>query len=478
METTRIKDDGDQQLTWPIRGEYFMDESGSSRQSPTRRRVLKSLGGAASMIATTGLGNANPALAQGLASKGGMTLDGHVLVPKDKLNELVARFYPAFNHNSILPPFSPDRHGARFDVVLRRITTFTRVPETGQQVKVSGLLAVPANVRGRLPVVSYQHGTILSFDQVPSNLLKLGQPGYELSDSEDSLETLFNVQRLAGNGFAVIAADYLGKGPFRQGRSEAYGVKGATVQCCLDILSAGSMGLTQLGLGQSALFLNGWSQGGLNTQWLKQELERRRVSVAATAMQSPFNNLAEALRYWSDPQSVIGIGSAYPSPPNWVSLCVIIVLGSYREYYKMNDLFRAAIKPKHLPFAEKYWRDYTLTPTDLMAVPKSVSDLLVEGFSERFTHDVDSDFVRKLGESASTYWKYNSPVRFYYGLQDEALHPSMMSLALASAGRFGHGIGVEGASHRGTVLASLYGEGKVVAGESNLLDWFQKHLKG
>lgn len=445
----------------------------------SRRRLLGGLGGLAGTIAVTGHGS-NPALAQEAAGKSrvsGVTLSNSVVVTKERLNTLAAKFYPAFNHNAILPPFSPDRLGAKYDVVLRRITTFTRVPDSGQRVKVTGLLALPVGAKTRLPVVSWQHGTILSFDQVPSNLVRLGQPGYELSDNGDSLETLFNLQRLAGNGFAVIAADYLGKGPVRQGRGEAYAVKGASIQCCLDILSAGMDGMRRLGHNQSSLFLNGWSQGGLNTQWLKQELERRNVTVAATAAQSPFNNLAEALRYWCNPRSITGTDKAYPPVPNWVALCLIVVLGSYREYYGLTDLFKTSIKAQYLPIAEKYWRDYTLTTAEVATLPAAASDLLVEGFSERYTADTNSDFLRRLAGSSTVPWNYKSPIRFYYGLQDEALHPSMMSLALASGGRFADGIAVPGASHRGTFLASLYGEGDVVAGKSNVLEWFQSHLK-
>lgn len=135
---------------------------------------------------------------------------------------------------------------------LRHLTTSARLPETGEQVQVSGLLALPAGSQGSLPVVSWQHGPILSFDQVPSNLTRLEAEAYELRDNVDSLETLFNIQRFAGNGDAVIAADYPGKGPYREGRAEAYAVKDATVRCCLDVLQAGLQELEKSGLRPSA----------------------------------------------------------------------------------------------------------------------------------------------------------------------------------------------------------------------------------
>lgn len=396
-------------------------------------------------------------------------------VSRARLDALAQAFFPVFNHGAAVPPYTADRHAARYDVELRTLTSSTRVPETGERVEVTGLLALPAGVKGRVPVVSWQHGTILSFDQVPSNLVRLGDPAYQPSDAGDSLETIFNLHRLAGQGFAVIGADYLGKGALRGGRGEAYGVRDATVATCSSVLAAGLDQLKRLGLTSSGLFLNGWSQGGLNTQWLHQALRRQGVAIKASAAQSPFNNLVDALRYWTGQLPVAGQAS-YPPVPGWASLCLIIVLGSYREYYRLPDLFRTAIKPRYLDFAEKYWRTYTLGQGDLAQAPTSIGDLLVDGFAERFTADANSRFLVRAGENACTYHAYDVPFRFYYGLADEALHPSMMSVALAAAGSQASSVAVPGASHRETFLASLYGYGASVNGLGNVPEWFSSML--
>ncbi|WP_210200257.1 lysophospholipase [Methylocella silvestris] len=399
-----------------------------------------------------------------------------IRISKERLNALATKFFPVFNEHNILEPISADKHSARFDVELRRITTFTRVPETGERVKVSGLLAVPIGSKGSLPVVSWQHGTILSFDQVPSNLTRLEAESYELHDNVDSIETLFNIQRFAGNGYAVIAADYLGKGPYRDGRDEAYVVKGATVQCCLDVLQAGLGELKKSGLRLSALFLNGWSQGAVNTQWLKQDMQRRGIKVVATAAQSPFNNLPDTFHYWSSPESYIPCTeTTYPLPPAWITPCMIVVLGSYRRYYGLNDLFKTAIKPQYLAFAEKYWSDYSLDEEIAKTIPPA-ADFLTDGFFERFTNDTNSKLLRRLAANSTTFWEYDSPIRFYYGLADEALNPSLVKMALASGGHDMAGIPIDGASHRGAFLASLYGDSAVLRGKPTVFDWFNSLL--
>ncbi len=440
------------------------------RTELSRRGFLKSAGVAAGSFAMS-IGAHDPALALP-AGTSSASPGGPVRVSRERLNALATRFYSVFNEGSILAPISAEKHSARFDVDLRRITTFTRVPETGERVKVSGLLAVPAGKHGSLPVISWQHGTILSFDQVPSNLTRLEAESYELRDNVDSIETLFNIQRFAGNGYAVIAADYLGKGPYRNGRGEAYAVKDATVQCCLDILNAGLLELGKLGLRKSALFLNGWSQGAVNTQWFKQEMQRRRIKVAASATQSPFNNLPESFHYWVSPRSYIAsTDTAYPMPPAWITPCLVVLLGSYRQYYGLNRLFDTAIKPQYRAFAEKYWSDYSLDGEIAKTIP-AASDFLADGFFEGFTDDVNSRLLRRLGANSATYWDYDSPIRFYYGLADEALYPSLVRMAPASGGHFADGVAVSGASHRGTFLASLYGDGTVLNGQTTVFDWF------
>ncbi len=428
----------------------------------SRRDFLKSASAAAGSLA---LSITAPGIA--LAAAG-----GSVRISKERLNTLAAKFYAVFNEGNILPASFADKHAARHDVELRRIVTFTRIPETGERVKVSGLLAAPAGARGALPVLSWQHGTILSFDQVPSNLLRLADETYELRDNVDSIETLFNIQRFAGNGYAVIAADYVGKGPYRNGRGEAYAVKGATVQCCLDILKAGLLELRKLGLRQSSLFLNGWSQGALNTQWLKQEMQRRGIKVRAAATESPFNNLAESFHYWANPRAYLPASeSSYPMPPAWITPCMIVLLGSYRRYYGLNDLFKTAIKPQYQAFAEKYWSDYSLEGEIAKSIPPA-GDFLTDGFFERFTSDTNSKLMRQLGDNGTTFWDYDSPIKFYYGLADEALPPRLVQPAVAAGGHFADGVPVKGASHRGTFLASLYGESTVLNGSPTAFDWF------
>lgn len=441
--------------------------------SPSRRDWLRGAGLTAATLAGIGSVHAAPAAAKsGTKAHAKAQLDSQVVVSRARLDSVAATLHDTFNENRVLRSFDPKRHAARFDVELRRITTHTRVPETGETLKVSGLLAIPAGVKGPLPVVSWQHGTILAFDQVPSNLTRVADSSFVMRDNVDSMETLFNVQRLAGNGYAVIAADYIGKGPYRDGRDEAYAVKDATVRTCLDILDAGLAGMRGLGHEPAGLFLNGWSQGAVNTQWLHQELRRQGRKVAGTAVQSPFNELNETFRFWTgvdhypDPES-----TPYPASPAWMSLCMVVLLGSYERNYGLKGLMRSATRPEYHQLALKYWKDYDNSFPAGTKLP-TASTLLVDGFFDRYTSDVNSAFLRQLAANRATYWNYDAPIRLYYGLADEALHPALVKEALAAGGKNMQGVAVKKASHRVTFLAAMYGEGSEIDGAPDVLTWF------
>ena len=100
-----------------------------------------------------------------------------MILTRGRLDELAASSHALFNEAAVLPERDRQQFAAARDVELRRLTTFTQVPETGETVKVTGLLALPAGATEPLPVVSWQHGTIVSFSKVPSELTRAVVPG-------------------------------------------------------------------------------------------------------------------------------------------------------------------------------------------------------------------------------------------------------------------------------------------------------------
>src|SRR5437868_6860572 len=121
-------------MTQRAAGPDRCDQGHPSSQPPTRlcrRSFLTSAGSLALSLSPL----ARPALAAS-ADSSDANPARPVRVTKDRLDTLAAKFHAVFNEDNILAPFSAEKHAARFDVELRRITTFSRVPETGERVKV------------------------------------------------------------------------------------------------------------------------------------------------------------------------------------------------------------------------------------------------------------------------------------------------------------------------------------------------------
>jgi hypothetical protein len=227
------------------------------------------------------------------------------------------------------------------------------------------------------------------------------------------------------------------------------------------------------GFRPSKLFLHVWSQGALNTQWLHQALRGDSCPIAETAVASPFNDLNEAWSSWAGVQTFPlpkGVTS-YPALPNWISLCMIIVLGSYELHYGLNGLMESAIRPEYHDLALKFWNDYKLDFDQSRPFPTG-ADLLVSDFFDRFTASQNSAFLRQFAANRASYWAYDSPIRFHYGLADEAIHPAMVFRAVSAGGELATGAPVAGGSHRGTFIAGLYGDGSTLGGADNVLNWF------
>ena len=101
-----------------------------------------------------------------------------------------------------------------------KVTYHSIVPEMGNKKTIAtGMVAFPVVSSTRLPMVSYQHGTVFDKSYVPS------QP-------ENSEETRLAVATFASQGYVVIAADYFGRGDSTL--PDSYLVKGSTVRANWD----------------------------------------------------------------------------------------------------------------------------------------------------------------------------------------------------------------------------------------------------
>lgn len=151
-------------------------------------------------------------------------------------------------------PVTPER-----DVRFIRLT-YETVDAHGLRTIASGALALPMGADMPLPLLSYQHGTVLERENVPSRL---------------NLEGFLGVA-FATSGYAAVLPDYLGLGdspgphPFLHAVSEATAVidllRATRTFCALDGIQLAPK-----------LFLAGYSQGGHATLAALREMESRHA---------------------------------------------------------------------------------------------------------------------------------------------------------------------------------------------------------
>jgi hypothetical protein len=149
--------------------------------------------------------------------------------------------------------------------------------ENGELVKASGLFFIPQNFKGSMPVISYQHGTIIKKTDAPSNLKG---------------EYIIGLG-LACDGYAVSMPDYLGLGE-GEGR-HLYLHAETEASASIDMLRAGKQYAREHNIAlNDMLFLAGYSQGGHATMAMHKMIQEKytdEFTVTASAPMSGPNDL-------------------------------------------------------------------------------------------------------------------------------------------------------------------------------------------
>lgn len=335
------------------------------------------------------------------------------------LNEKIARF----SNQKVQYP------SAKYPVRLYKIEYPSVIPtHNNRSVRLSGLLAVPDIKIDTMPILSYQHGTVFTRDGVPSN-------------PWNSIEAELMVALFASQGYAVIAADYIGKGSSSD--LQDYLVKESQQQSTADLLSASENILTYLGYTPSHRFLAGWSQGGNVTMALLQKLEVNRRAVRAAATVAAPTDLWIAL--------ATPLFNPGPKPP-WLSLIYVLTAFSYEHYYSVPGLAQSFIRQEYYDTAKGLYLQ-NMFDLEKLSVPLA---MLIEAqyFEPLFFYQ--STFGKLLQKSVTYHVPFKSPMRNYYGETDEAVRPIFGQIPMNYQKALGsdqvEGISLGNCDHRGAFV--------------------------
>lgn len=273
---------------------------------------------------------------------------------------------------------------AHWDVQVYRVV-YETVDAQRLRTRASGAVAVPVTPPGPLPLVSYQHGTVLRRDDVPSRA---------------NLEGLLGVA-FATDGYAAVLPDYLGLGdspgvhPYHHAESAA-----STV---IDLLRAARALASAEGIPLgSKLFLTGYSQGGHATLAALREIEARHAGefpVTACAAGGGAYDLSGVTRL------DFLTGRPLPNPFN-----LLYLLTGLRDVYGFPDYLAAPYATLLPPLL-----DGTREISEVNAMmPRNPLDILLPEAREALASDPGHPFRVALRRNDLLDWAPRTPLRLYH----------------------------------------------------------------
>jgi hypothetical protein len=301
------------------------------------------------------------------------------------------------------------------------VTYETTIPERNhERVLVSGMMALPRVAdRSKMPLMSYQHGTVYHKYGVPSYAFQSKSP-WPYDHKPESFEDRYMVALFGGNGYGVIAADYVGFG-VDANNGEAYMIKGVTAQASVDLYSDVKSYLASQKITPSGLFLSGWSQGAHNTSGMLQKLESQGVKVRAAFTAANPNDPFAAMN--------AVLLHQLPTDSPWFSGMIGQTAFSCEKFGGPVGLVRNTLNPEFFDqLASIYTRSYGSPAGDskvLMAMLTKWKETPLVTFLKKEIRDPSafaaSDYGRCLARNEVFRQDIKADVRMYYGTSDEII---------------------------------------------------------
>lgn len=280
-------------------------------------------------------------------------------------------------------------------VTVYKLTYKTTYPGETNKVLASGALVVPDR-KNTNPIVSYQHGTILNPNEIPSLAGNNSQNGFAVV--------------LSALGFYVSAPDYLGYGD-NKSYHHLYEHGASLATASYDMLLATREFLRSNDHNiDDKLFLTGYSEGGYATMALHQHIEKEgklRVT-ASVAGAGAYNKSAFA-------SEVLALDVENPFIRSY-----LWVLDTYNRVYNIKKPWSYYINE---PYASNIDENNPLS-VFTATVSMNPKELFTQSFRDEVLQKKNSEFNSALKDNDRFDWKPEAPVRLIYGTKDNYVFPS------------------------------------------------------
>ena len=301
----------------------------------------------------------------------------------------------------------------QYNVLLYKIDYETITP-LGSRTIGSGALALPQGDNAVLPLISYQHSTILQTNAAPSSMNL---------NTEVSVGAAF-----ATTGYAAVVPDYLGLGdspgfhPFYHARSEA--------TACVDLLRAAKAFCATSGFPLSGkLFLCGYSQGGHASMALLRELEQYHTNEFTVTACAP---MAGAYDLAGVTTTNFLSGSTQLNPYYFLYL-----LAAYQDVYHLAPNLAALLASPYDTNLPAMLRSNLTSAQINAAMPGDPVQILKPEVLAAFRANSRHSLRLALEDNDVYRWIPHAPMRLYHCAADQDVVIANSEVALASFQAFG-----------------------------------------
>ncbi|KAA5548632.1 lipase family protein [Adhaeribacter rhizoryzae] len=285
------------------------------------------------------------------------------------------------------------KNNIKNDVQVYQVTYLTTYQ--GKDIQASGLMCVPKNVTGAMPILSGQHGTTFEQQAAPTNFPATFS-GFEL---------------FASAGYLTVIPDYIGYGASKDIFHPYYNQQ-YSASAVIDLIKAAQSYAkkNQLQLNEQ-LFLVGYSEGGYVTLAAQKEIEtnpKHNLTVTASASGAGGYDLVDML-------AEVKSGKPYPNPSY-----LAFILQAFNSANAWNRPLTELFKEPYATEMPKLFNGVASAGAINRALPKEPEKLFnAEFFANLKKEDGELIFKKALVDnSIVTNWVPQSPTKIYQGTAD------------------------------------------------------------